>query len=100
MPVMANPSAVTVKLDDLVSVNLSPTSDYFVDQTNQLTENNALNAMGWQPLKRDQLRFGLETHAVWLDMPVQTQGLASKEALLVLNRIIDDVRVNVYQITH
>ena len=97
MPGMANPSAVTVKLDDLSSINLSPSSDYFVDQTNQLTESNVLNAMGWQPLKRDQLRFGLETHAIWLNMPVQTQGLVGKDALLVLNRIIDDVQVNVYQ---
>ncbi len=94
---LSSNTSPSVDLDHWQTVDVLSSSQYLLAEHQALSFDNVDKLGNWQALGRDQLRFGLITQTVWLDMPFHTTGTQSKPAILAFHRLIDYVDIRIFQ---
>ena len=87
----------TVDLDSLESINITDQTQYVFDHDDSFTFSSLPESEDWQPLNRQQLRFGFVDIPVWLKIKIKTKGNSSKSVNLDFNRNTDKIDVHVLE---
>jgi len=87
----------TVDLDSLELINITEQAQYVFDHDDSFTFSSLPDSEDWQPLNRQQLRFGFVDIPVWLKIKIKTKGNSSKSVNLNFNKNIDKIDVHILE---
>ncbi|MEH6457463.1 MAG: EAL domain-containing protein [Cocleimonas sp.] len=87
----------TVDLDSLELINITEKAQYILDHDNSFTFSSLPKNEDWQPLNRQQLRFGFIDIPVWLKIQIKTKGSSSKSVNIDFNKNIDKIDVHLLE---
>ena len=94
---VASGGEVVLNLDKPIKAELLPNSQYLHDYNNKYVESSVtlLPDEQWSSFNREQFRFGLTSHPIWIKTTLTTTGSRERYVALDLHGIIDHIQLQV-----